>query len=64
MPIAAGVCRAAETAPRRAERVWAYVHGLVSLELSGLVESVSGEAAEVAYVSALGAGAPLVRAQA
>lgn len=60
----AGECEGAE-ARRRAERLWAYVHGLVSLELSGLAESYSGDGdAEAAYVSALRAAAPLVRTQA
>lgn len=52
-------------ARERAERVWAYVHGLVSLELAGLGSGSSGGGdAEAVYVSALRAAAPLVRGQA
>lgn len=51
-----------DEARRRAERVWAYVHGLVSLELSGLRAAVSETSdAEADYLTALRAATSLVR---
>lgn len=60
-----GVARAAccddAQARKRAQRLWAYVHGLVSLELAHLVPDTSdaGEA-EASYVAALRAAASLI----
>lgn len=49
-------------ARKRAHRVWAYVHGLVSLELAHLVPGPSDTVeAEASYVAALRAAASLLR---
>lgn len=56
----AAECGATEAATR-AHRVWAYVHGLVSLELAGFAEaSGNPEHDENAYLEAVQAAAPLV----
>lgn len=54
-------CDDAEAA-LRAQRVWAYVHGLVSLELEGLVPGSSeADEAQASYVAALRGAASLLR---
>lgn len=63
--LVAAVARAAgcdqAQARLRARRVWAYVHGLVSLELAGLVPGPSdADEAQASYVAALRAAASLV----
>lgn len=47
-------------AQTRAQRIWAYVHGLVSLELAGLLrDPTDSDSAERAYVASLRAATPL-----
>lgn len=57
------VARAAETEPHDAEsramRIWAYVHGLVTLDLAGLLPG-ERDRRNRAYLEALRAAAPLV----